>query len=179
MKLDLTQIRQPELPFEATYALDRFSGEGQEYTVAAPVVLRMTIYKDKERFRLAGRVTTTLELACSRCVEPYLLPVDQAFDLRYVPQKDAGDFAEREIGVDDMSVAFYEEESIDVRQLLEEQFFLALPMKPLCRSDCRGLCGKCGTNLNQTACGCTDVWVDPRLEALKTLILTDRKNDDA
>lgn len=179
MKLDLTQIRQPQTPFEATYAADRFAGEDQEYTVIAPVVLAMTISRDKERFRLAGRVRTLLELGCSRCVEPYALPVDQAFDLRYVPQKDAGDFVEREIGADDMAVAFYEDDTLDLRQLLEEQFYLALPMKPLCRPDCRGLCGICGTNLNQDTCGCTAVWVDPRLEALKTLITPDRKNDDA
>lgn len=179
MKLDLAQIRLPETPFEATYATDRFADGDQEFTLTDPVVLAMTIYKDKERFRLAGRVRTRLELGCSRCVEPYGLAVDQAFDLRYVPQKDAGEFVEREIDADDMTVAFYEGDTIDLAQLLEEQLYLALPMKPLCRPDCRGLCGKCGTNLNQDVCGCTDVWVDPRLDALKTLISTDRKNDDA
>ncbi len=179
MRLDLSQIRQPEAPFEATYATDRFTGGHQDYTVSLPVVLRMTIYKDKDRFRLAGRVQSLLELDCSRCVERYPLTVDQAFDLRYVPQKDAGDFVEREIDADDMAVAFYEEDFIDLRQLLEEQFYLALPMKPLCRPDCRGLCSTCGTNLNLSICGCTDAWVDPRLDALKTLITTDRKNDDA
>jgi uncharacterized protein len=179
MKLDLTQIRQAETPFTATYAAGELAAADQEYVVTDPVVLVMTIHKDKERFRLAGVVRTTLELACSRCVEPYALSVEQAFDLRYVPQKDAGDFVEREIDADDMSVAFYEEDAIDVRQLIEEQLYLALPMKPLCRPECRGLCGTCGKNLNQDVCGCTDVWMDPRLEALKTLISTDRKNDDA
>lgn len=178
MQLDLTQIRQPETPFEATYGPDRFDGGEQDYRVTSPVVLRMTIYKDKERFRLAGRVEAALELACSRCLEPFPLPVSAAFDLRYVPQKDAGDFAEREIGEDDMAVAFYEDEAIDLGRLLEEQFYLALPMKPLCRPDCRGLCSTCGTNLNHGVCGCTHEWVDPRLAPLKALI-TDRKNDDA
>lgn len=179
MKLDLNQIRQPETPFEATYAADRFAGGDQDYTVLAPVVLRLTVYKDKARVRLAGRVTTTLGLECGRCLEPYALPVEGVFDLQYVPLADAGEFAEREIGDDDMSVAFYEEETIDLRQLVDEQCYLALPMKPLCRPDCQGLCPDCGTNLNQGVCGCTRVWVDPRLDVLKTLITSDRKNDDA
>lgn len=178
MQLDLTRIRQPQTPFLSTYSVDRFGGGDQEYRVTAPVVLRMTIHKDKERFRLAGGVQTVLELLCSRCLEPYPLAVDGVFDLRYVPQKDVGDYAEREIGDDDLSVAFYEDETIDLEQLVQEQFYLALPMKPLCRPDCRGLCPDCGMNLNQHACDCTRVWVDPRLEALKSLI-TDRKNDDA
>jgi uncharacterized protein len=52
---------------------------------------------------------------------------------------------------------------------MREQFYLALPMKPLCRDDCRGLCGVCGTNLNHVMCGCKREWDDPRFAVLKAL----------
>ena len=51
---------------------------------------------------------------------------------------------------------------------MREQFYLALPMKPLCREDCRGLCPVCGINRNRETCSCQATWVDPRLEALKS-----------
>jgi len=53
--------------------------------------------------------------------------------------------------------------------LMREQFYLALPMKPLCVEDCHGLCVQCGTNLNRGSCSCERDWVDPRLAALAKL----------
>lgn len=187
MLLDLTQIRQPEIELIRRYEPSAFEGpapsegkarvEGRnkEFRVIAPVDLQAKVYKDKDRFRIVGRVSTTLELACSRCLEPFQLPVDSSFDLRYLPHgENTGD--EREVEEDDLSAAFYRDDAIDLRQMMEEQFYLALPMKPLCRSDCKGLCPNCGTNLNVAACDCQVRWEDPRLAGLKAL-LTERKDD--
>ena len=77
--------------------------------------------------------------------------------------------ASSEIQEDDLTTAFYENETIDLGQLMREQFYLALPMKPLCREDCQGLCPQCGTNLNRGTCTCRDNWIDPRLAALKEI----------
>ena len=74
-----------------------------------------------------------------------------------------------EIQDDDLSTAFYEHDTIDLGQLMSEQFYLALPMKPLCKDACRGLCAQCGTNLNRETCGCSPAWDDPRFAALKAL----------
>ena len=116
-----------------------------------------------------GRVRTVLELPCDRCLEPFTLPVDAAFDLRYQPHADNTGEGEREIEEDDLSTAFYDNQTIDLGQLMREQFYLSVPMKPLCREDCRGLCAICGTNLNRGACDCKREWEDPRLAALKQL----------
>ena len=78
----------------------------------------------------------------------------------------------------DTAATFYEDDAIDLADLLREQFYLALPMKPLCRQDCKGLCPQCGTNLNTDTCQCQVRWEDPRLAGLKALI-PDRKHDDA
>ena len=98
----------------------------------SPVSLAFDIFKDKAHFRLVGNVTTTLELPCGRCLEPFTLPVDASFDLRYQPHAANTGEGEREIEEDDLSTAFYENETIDLGQLMREQFYLALPMKPLC-----------------------------------------------
>ena len=83
---------------------------------------------------------TTLELQCSRCLEPFTAPVDQEFDLRYQPHTVNTGEGEREIEEDDLTTAFYENDEIDLGHLMHEQFVLSLPMKPLCGDACKGLC---------------------------------------
>jgi uncharacterized protein len=133
------------------------------------VKLAFDIFKDKSTFRLVGRTETTLEVPCSRCVEPMVVPVDTSFDLRYQPHTTNTGEGEQEIEEDDLTTAFYQHDEIDLEQLMREQFYLALPMKPLCTPDCRGLCPTCGTNLNRGGCDCKEEWQDPRLAALKQL----------
>jgi len=127
------------------------------------------IDKEPDGFRLAGRVESTLELLCSRCLEPFPWPVDAAFDLRFQPKEQNVGEGERDVEYDDLSTAFYENEMIDLGQLMREQFYLSIPMKPLCRTECKGLCPTCGTNLNRIVCECRIEWTDPRLEALRAL----------
>ena len=156
-------------------------GADEEYKVAAPVHLEMDVHKDGEAYRATGLVTTRLQLECGRCLEPFEIPVDSPFDLRYVPLPMAvgepghqGD-AEREVAEDDLTTSFYKEDSIDLGELMHEQFVLALPMKPLCAAGCKGLCVHCGANLNTEPCTCAPEWTDPRLAVLEGLIKTDKE----
>src|SRR6266581_3733563 len=166
--LNLNKIRTAQERFEKVYQPGQL-GTDEDFRVVAPVSLAFDIHKDKDRFRLEGAVKTTLELPCSRCLEPFTLPVDADFDLRYQPQAENAGEGEREIHADDLADAFYQNDEIDLGQLMREQFYLALPMKPLCGDDCQGLCPNCGTNLNRGACTCETHWEDPRLAALKAL----------
>ena len=152
-------------------------GRDEEYTVAAPVHLELDVHKDGEAYRVTGRVTTRLQLECGRCLEPFEIPVDSAFELRYIPHVEpSADGEEREVAEDDLTTAFYKEDSIDLGELMHEQFVLALPMKPLCREACKGLCVHCGTNFNKETCDCAPAWTDPRLAVLKGLTKNDREN---
>jgi uncharacterized protein len=166
--LNLNKIRTAQERFEQVYPPEQFE-QDEDFTVAAPVTLAFDIFKDKKQFRLVGRVRTTLELPCGRCLEPFTMDVDAQFDLRYQPHAENTGEGEREIEEDDLTTAFYERDEIDLGHLMGEQFYLSLPMKPLCRTDCRGLCPECGTNLNRGTCGCKRDWEDPRLKPLKAL----------
>jgi uncharacterized protein len=169
MLLNLRKIRTAHERVDQVYQPADFAGQHDGFTVRAPVTLGFDIYKDNDHFRLVGRVQTTLELPCSRCVEPFDWPIDAAFDLRYQPQPAPAGGDEREIAEDDLTTAFYEGDTIDLGQLMREQFYLSLPMKPLCRDDCRGLCPMCGANLNKAQCDCRRDWDDPRFAVLKKL----------
>ena len=168
MLLDLSKIRTPHERYEKVYPADAFAAQ-DEYRIAEPVSLAFDIFKDKEQFRLVGDVKTTLELPCSRCLEAFRRPVDAPFDLRYQPHAHNTGEDEQEIEEDDLTTAFYENEEIDLGQLMEEQFYLSLPMKPLCTDDCKGLCPVCGKNRNRDSCDCKLDWDDPRFAALREL----------
>jgi uncharacterized protein len=167
--LDVGQMRDPEARIERTFAAGVLPTDQTICRVAAPVALSVAVRKDRMQFRLVGRVTTTVELACSRCLEGYAMKVDEAFDILYLPRATAGPGEERMIEDDDLSTAFYEDNVIDLGQLMQEQCYLAVPMKPLCKEDCRGLCPECGTNLNTASCDCRRSWVDSRLAVLEQL----------
>jgi uncharacterized protein len=171
MLLDLTRYRQALDRFAHTFPPHEVGDEGDTYRVVSPVELAFDIHKDREKFRLVGHVLAQLELGCSRCLEPFPLDVHARFDLRYLPASAMSSDPEREVPDADLDLSYYRGDHIDLNELLREQFYLALPMKPLCREDCRGLCPQCGANLNTAACACASTWEDPRLGALKALRL--------
>ena len=169
--LDLSQMR------EARERVDRTidpaavpAGPDDAFRVQAPVHLAFDVFNDGTQFRLVGGVRSTLALSCGRCLEDIALPVDLPFDLLFLPHAHNAGEGEVEIEDDDLTTAYYQDDQIDLGQLVLEQFYLAVPMKPLCRESCRGLCPECGTNLNTGSCSCVREWVDPRLESLRTLL---------
>ena len=170
VEIDLTRYRQPLTHVVKTFQPGDLGTEGEPYRVTEPVELEFDLHKDKDRFRIEGRARTVLELACSRCLEPYRLPVDAAFDLRCLPVSERSSGDDTEVAEEDVDVSFYQDDQIDLSDLLREQFYLALPMKPLCQEECRGLCPQCGVNRNTGTCDCGPGWEDPRLAPLKGLI---------
>ena len=172
MQLDLTRYHRPLDHFSRTFGPEEVDREGEAYRVAAPVELVFDIHKDKERFRLVGQTRAVLELVCSRCAEPFRTPVESSFDLRYVPSEEMATEDDREVGAEDFETSYYRDDVIDLGELMREQFYLTLPMKPLCEEGCKGLCPQCGTNLNTGACACAPAWEDPRLAPLKGLAKT-------
>lgn len=192
MRYDLSRFKSGTDRIDRTYEPEAFGPASEDFRIAAPVHLKAVLTKHGVRFALRGHLTTTLELACSRCLEPYAVPVDATLDLTFVPAPEAPKPAveaatpERkkkaprhghddveldgtEIAADDIGLSEYSGEEIDLGQMMREQFYLALPMKPLCQPDCQGLCPVCGKNRNRETCSCESTWVDPRFEALRNL----------
>jgi uncharacterized protein len=171
MQLSLRSLHDPHEHREERFEQALFPvAEGEAYRVVSPVALSFDIDgQETGRYRLSGRLTAELELTCSRCLESFTTPVATDFDLSYVPRAENAGEGELEVEEDDLSTAFYADDQIDLGQLIAEQLQLALPMKPLCRDGCRGLCPQCGTNLNSGTCQCKPTWTDPRLDALRGL----------
>jgi uncharacterized protein len=102
-------------------------------------------------------------------LDPVLEKVDHEFDLLYRPQgTDAG---REEISVTsaEAEISYYKGEGLLLEDALREQVLLALPLKVICRENCKGLCPQCGKNLNTEQCSCAETMEDPRWSALKDI----------
>jgi uncharacterized protein len=177
MQLDVAKIREGHQRVERTDEPSAFTAE-DSYTIVSPVHLGGDLQRSGGKVRLTGRLQTVIELACSRCLEALPVPVDTKYELLYLPASEeaAAVGEERELEDEDLGTSYYRDGVIDLADLVREQIYLALPMKPLCQDACRGLCPQCGTNLNTGSCTCAPGWEDPRLAPLKALA---RNNDDA
>lgn len=121
-----------------------------------------------DKVAVGGRFETTAHLLCGRCLEPLVSRVEPVVELQLVPQP-GNRQGQVELGRDDLELDFYQGDVLDVAGLLRSETDLALPMKPLCRADCRGLCPVCGGNKNVTECRCETRETDPRLTPLEAL----------
>jgi len=178
MLLDLSQMRGTRDHIDRAVNPSRLDVADETFRVVAPVRLTFDIDRDGRTFRLVGQTWSELELTCSRCLEGYRWPVRAAFDLLYLPETANTGEGEVEVQDEDLNTAFYRDQTIDLGQLVREQFYLAVPMKPLCAESCRGLCPSCGTNLNVATCRCQRESGDPRLSGLKDLV-KDRGQDNS
>ena len=214
MRYDLSRFKSGTDHIDRTYEPAAFGAESEDFRITSPVNLTADVTKSGAKFLLKGRLTATLELACSRCVEMFDVPVDTTLDLTFVPAPvakptpaakpaavakpapaakfdapNSGVEAETpvrhkkaprhahedveldgtEVAADDLGLTEYSGDAIDLGQMMREQFYLALPMKPLCMPNCKGLCPICGKNRNRETCSCESTWVDPRFEVLRNL----------
>jgi uncharacterized protein len=111
----------------------------------------------------------TFEVPCARCLDPVRHPLGGDFDLIFRPLgADAGP-ADRSLAAPDTEIGYYQEEGLVLEDVLREQVLLSLPARSLCRQDCKGLCPRCGRNLNTESCNCGDSPADPRWSALSDL----------
>jgi DUF177 domain-containing protein len=145
---------------------------GDEGVKVDRIRLSGEIHKERDGYAFSGDIATTATLDCGRCLEPYRLPLAMHFDLLYTSRPEERDRAgESRVDEDSITQVHFDGFRIDLDALLAEQIYLALPLKPLCREGCRGLCSRCGANLNLSACGCpADIEPDPRFAALKRLV---------
>ncbi len=124
-----------------------------------------------EEIRVRGRLRTGMDGECDRCLDPARFAVEGEFDLRYRPARFAITAARDEVEIhgSESEIAFYDGEGIELNDVLREFVVLSLPMRKLCRGDCRGICPVCGRNRNASDCGCEAKPADDRWAALKQI----------
>jgi uncharacterized protein len=119
--------------------------------------------------RLRAAYQGDFEILCARCVEPVPLPLSGEFDLLFRPEDVDANPGERAITPDETEIGYYQESGLSLEDVVREQVLLSLPGRTLCKEDCKGLCPRCGQNLNLATCSCGDAPADPRWNALAGL----------
>jgi len=122
-----------------------------------------------EDIRVAGELAGQFATSCARCLEPVAQNVARRFDLLYRPQ--GADAGRDELSVTDAEaeIGYYQGQGVLLEDILREQVLLAVPLKAICREDCKGLCPHCGKNLNVEQCSCAEPVEDTRWSALKEI----------
>ena len=161
---DLLSTSGKSSSYEFTVEAEMFDIDGgYPYLEKKPVHLTL-INEDGEKISYAGQIDVTLEIPCSRCLTP--VPVRMNFEfgdeLFLKPQED-----EERLYIGDVS--FVDGGELDADRLVFDEILMRLPMKVLCRSDCKGLCPVCGHNLNEGDCGCDRSSPDPRMSVIKDI----------
>ena len=179
------QIRVTDLPAEGLQVTDHIDPlqladlvalqESDACVFKGPLTVKLRVIPSAGMFLVEGHIQGTASLRCGRCLASADTPLSSTFRLSFARTIPGGDtdspIEMRELQSEELGVVLFEGDEIDFRDVLQEQVIMAIPMQPLCRAECSGLCARCGANLNDGPCGCTGNDVDPRLAILKTLKL--------
>jgi uncharacterized protein len=122
----------------------------------SPVSMEFSAVREFDHIRVEGLVSASARVECSRCLAQYDTELRSLFTIFY-SKASVGlhQDEEVELGERELVSATYEGDEIDLSSEVTEHLLMELPLKPLCREDCQGLCSSCGTDLNLSDCGCS------------------------
>ena len=171
------KVRVDELPdtgrvihFHKTDAwLASMTGDAPEITLVRPVEADLELIREADSIKLRGHLQGALQVACSRCLQDFVLELDEIIDFTLVRSLSADAPYEIDLQPEDLDTEFFDGVTIDVDLIVAEQIFLALPQKPLCRAQCAGLCSGCGADLNREECKCEKVERVSAFHALRSV----------
>ena len=199
MLVKIEEIQESGLEVKEAIKAEVLSGaltESEGFALVSSTELKASFRKVSGRVHVHGSFSATVTSPCKRCLKDVTVPVPVEFSLRMVPEgparrdededelphrgrrarstkhddeeaKEAGTFE-----LDEVDAEPFDGKTIDLDPIVREQVLLALPVSVVCREDCRGLCSKCGQDLNEKDCGHAGVKeVDVRLAKLKDIKL--------
>jgi uncharacterized protein len=167
MLVRLEQVREAPFHWDETETVEAAEIGHPDVQALSPVRWRGEIRFADPGYLLTASYSYQQTLSCQRCLEPLVDEVEQPLQLLLMPGARPPDTSEHALAEEELGVVEVPEEGeVDLRPLLIEQIQLNVPMKPLCKAACAGLCPTCGANLNAGACGCDQKEIDPRWKAL-------------
>lgn len=169
MFLDFSAIPADGLSVDRRFELAETAGADDERLVPGQVRLVGRARPGPRGVELEARLEAEVRLECSRCLEPFETQAGGEFSLIIVSEATEFGIGEKRLALEDAMLFYADRGKVDLRQIAREQIHLNLPLKPVCRADCGGLCPTCGVNRNRIECSCQPAEVDPRLAPLLAL----------
>ena len=154
---DLLSKKNRKKQISLSFELEPFEFEGEEIRAIEKVDVEGVAISENDVIVIEASIKTKLKLNCSRCLDTFIYPIDIDIEERFTNN-------DRNKSED---VIYVKGDDIDVTEIVENAIISSLPIKRLCKEDCKGLCQACGANLNNETCECENIDVDVRLAGLK------------
>ncbi len=167
MRIEVESLEKPG-KLSQVYEVDSLSLD-EEVRLLEPVEVHGRARRSGAEVELRGELCTKIEVACSRCLKPVILPIRSEFAERFVSAVTWRAEEQHELREEDLDLAIFDGEAIELDDVVREEILLAVPSHVLCREDCKGLCPICGIDRNIGSCTCENKEIDSRWEGLKEI----------
>ena len=179
----LGSISETDLELKTTAPVDQFRSlvelsRESDVTFNGPIGVSVRAVPSGDAVAIDGHAEVDVRLTCSRCLTRFDQHIEIEFSATAIPKENTppiNSAGEVELTVDDMDIIEFEGDSIDLHEEIAQQILMALPFNPLCRGSCKGLCNRCGADLNHAACGCNSAEDASPFAALKALSFPAKK----
>ena len=169
MRIELDRLEEEGGTFSRTYEPGELSLDDDEVGLVEPAEVSGGVRRDGREVELSGRLHAKIKTACDRCLQPVNLSIAAEFKERFVPAVSWRAEQQHELQEEDLNLAVFDGEAIELDDLVREEILLAVPAHVLCREDCKGLCPVCGIDRNQGSCQCETKATDSRWQGLENL----------
>ncbi len=174
MKISVDEIPQTPREIKFSESVEELNqiyprSKNRDFNFPALLEVELVYYRSGSELFFWGNFRGRFTGCCGRCLENYSFILSKKFDFVLTPDPAKLDRGAGELHADELGLSFYSTDEINLTPLIMEQVMLALPTRPLCSDDCRGLCGGCGANLNMEPCVCSAATGDPRMAFFRTL----------
>ncbi len=175
MKLDLSQIFDGtiyKLDLNENLIINTFDGAleiERDIKLEKPVNITGSIYATEDGEYLSANLTYEYVENCARCLTEFSQKIETVLSAKIIEKSNQQ--IKKEEDDDEETIIYYDskDSQLQIEDIVSTSILLSLPMKSVCDEECKGLCVKCGVNLNVEQCNCTTQDIDPRLEKLKNL----------
>ncbi len=180
MEILIEQIKEEGLVFEFEKSAAAFPVLAEmvdhgECEFSAPVRTALKVQRIGDLVEIDGNIETSVRLPCSRCLQSFETHLNSQFAVTYLQRATDGiedsESQEVELSSADMGIVYFQGEKIDLKYTIQEQVVMEFPLKALCKQDCKGLCPKCGADLNEDPCDCDRRSSPGKFAVLKNLKL--------
>jgi uncharacterized protein len=169
MYIWLDQVRDEPFNWDETQSVSTETLDRPELLDLGPVAWRGQVVFADPGYFLRARLSYEQTLSCNRCLKPIVEHAESDVELMILVERYPEAGSEHALHEQDLGILYLEDERLKMDPILIEQLQLNIPMKPLCRPDCQGLCPVCGADRNAKECSCEEPRADPRWEALAAL----------
>lgn len=156
---DLLSKKNRKKQISLTFELETFEFEGEEIRAIEKVDVEGVAISENDVIVINASIKTKLQLSCSRCLDTFIYPIDIDIEERFTNDKE----------LQNEETMFVDSDTLNITEIIENSIISTLPIKRLCKENCKGLCSQCGANKNVENCSCLDYDVDIRLAKLREL----------